>query len=106
MISLRRFQQLVLISALGLAFALSAAALMITASYLSKPAQAAGIFTLKGKLKSINDDIFVIQTRTMVYDIRKSGLIKEQIEEMKTKKVGQDIDLVVSTEAVARARDL
>lgn len=67
---------------------------------------AAGIFTLRGKLKSFNESTYEIQTKSMVYEIKKSGLNEAQVAELKTKKTGQEVELVVETEAVAKVRDL
>jgi hypothetical protein len=69
-------------------------------------ASAAGIFTLRGMLKSFNDTSYEIQTKSMVYEIRKTGLSEAQITELKTKKTGQEVELVVTTEAVAKVRDV
>ncbi|CAN5469220.1 hypothetical protein BH10BDE1_BH10BDE1_25670 [soil metagenome] len=68
--------------------------------------QAAGIFTLRGKLKSFNEATYEIQTKSMIYEIKKTGLSEAQVAEMKTKKTGQEVELVVETEAVAKVRDL
>lgn len=68
--------------------------------------QASGIFTLRGKLKSFTETEYTIQTKTVIYDIKKSGLSQAQIEELKTKKTGQEVELVVSTESVAAVRDV
>lgn len=69
-------------------------------------AQASGIFTLHGKLKGFTETTYTIQAKTVVYDIKKSGLSKAQLDELKTKKTGQEVDLVVSTEAVADVHDV
>lgn len=69
-------------------------------------AMASGIFTLRGKLKSFTETEYTIQTKAVIYNIKKSGLNQAQIEELKSKKTGQDVDLVVSTESVAAASDV
>ena len=69
-------------------------------------ATASGIFTLRGKLKGFTDTEFTIQTASMVYEIKKAGLSQAQLAELKTKKSGQEVDLVVSTESVASVRDV
>jgi hypothetical protein len=76
------------------------------ASILSATAFSSGIFTLRGKLKSFSESTYEIQTKTMVYEIKKSGLSEAQVAEMKTKKTGQEVELVVATEAVAKVRDV
>lgn len=68
-------------------------------------AEAAGIFTLRGKLKSFNEATYEVETKTMIYEIRRSGLTEEQVAELKSKKTGQEVELVVATEAVAKVRD-
>lgn len=67
---------------------------------------ASGIFTLRGKLMSFTNEVYVIQTKTMAYEIKKSELSRAQVDELKMKKTGQDVDLVVSTESVAKVREL
>jgi hypothetical protein len=69
-------------------------------------AGASGIFTLRGKLKGFTETTFIVETKTMIYDIKKSGLTQAQSAELKLKKTGQEIDLVVSTESVAEVRDV
>ena len=79
---------------------------MTFAVFVSAFAMASGIFTLRGKLKSFTETEYTIQTKTVIYDIKKSALSQAQIEELKTKKTGQEVDLVVSTESVAAVRDV
>ncbi len=67
---------------------------------------ASGIFTLRGKLKGFTDSEVTVQTATMVYEIKKAGLSPAQLAELKTKKTGQEVDLVVSTESVSSVHDV
>lgn len=55
---------------------------------------------------SFTNEVYVIQTKTMAYEIKKSELSRAQVDELKMKKTGQDVDLVVSTESVAKVREL
>ena len=70
------------------------------------PSTASGIFTLRGKLKGFTETEITIQTATMVYEIKKTDLSQAQLAELKTKKSGQNVDLVVSTESVASVHDV
>jgi hypothetical protein len=79
---------------------------LLISSGLLTTAMASGIFTLRGKLKSFNEATYEVQTKSMVYEIRRSGLTEDQIAELKTKKTGQEVELVVATEAVAKVRDV
>lgn len=79
---------------------------LVLTTFAGTSADASGIFTLRGKLKSFTEEKYIIQTRTMIYDIQKSQLTDAQNAEMKTKKTGQEVDLVVTTEAVSNVRDV
>jgi hypothetical protein len=73
---------------------------------LASAVSASGIFTLRGKLKGFTDTTFIVQTKSVIYDIKKSDLSQAQLEELKKKKTGQEVDLIVSTEAIAAVRDV
>lgn len=70
-----------------------------------QPSLASGIFTLRGKLKGFTEEIYLIETKSLVYEIKKAELNNEQLQELKKKKTGHEIELVVATEAVSRVRD-
>ncbi len=69
-------------------------------------AGASGIFTLRGKLKGFTDTTYTVETKAIIYDIKKSELSQAQLAELKAKKTGQEIDLIVSTEAIEAVRDV
>ncbi len=85
---------------------------IVTASVLffvtsfANVASASGIFTLRGKLKGFTDTTYTVQTKSVIYDIKKSELSQAQLEELKNKKTGQEVDLIVSTEAIEAVRDV
>ncbi len=64
-----------------------------------------GHFTIRGKLKGFTEELYLIETKSLVYEIKKSDLNSEQLQELKKKKTGHEVELVVTTESVARVRD-
>lgn len=79
--------------------------MLSVAFFVTSELHASGIFTLRGKLMSFTEAVYVIETKSMIYEIKRSGLNKAQIAELQAKKTGQEVDLVVSTESVASVRD-
>ncbi len=60
-----------------------------------------GVFTLKGKLKGFTADIYLVSTANLTYSIKKTNLSDFQLAQLKTKRSGQEVELVISTEAVS-----
>lgn len=84
---------------------LTASVLAIGTFSFVQPSQASGIFSLRGKLKGFTEELYLIETKSLVYEIKKAELSSDQLQEMKKKKAGHEIELVVATEAVSRVRD-
>lgn len=68
------------------------------------PAEASGIFTLRGKIKGFTEDRYLIETSTTIYEIRKSDMHPDQLAELRNAKTGQQVELVTTTESIVRAR--
>lgn len=64
-------------------------------------AQASGIMTLKGKLKSYTESTLTLETAANLYVVNKAGLSQDAIAMLRTKRTGQELVLTVSTEALA-----
>jgi hypothetical protein len=78
---------------------------IVILSLISCAAYASGVFTLKGKLKGFTDDRLIVLAGMSVYEVRKSALSPSQLTEVKSKKSGQPIELVLSTESIVVVRD-
>lgn len=64
-------------------------------------AEASGIMTLKGKLKSYTEATLTLETAANLYVVNKADLSQDVFTMLKSKRTGQDLVLTVSTEALA-----
>jgi hypothetical protein len=61
---------------------------------------ASGAFILKGQIKSFSDKEYQISTSGLVYRIKKENLAPAQITLLKEQKVGETVELAMTTDAI------
>lgn len=80
---------------------LLASALFCLLIFALSAAQASGIMTLKGKLKSYTESTLTLETAANLYVVNKADLSQDVLTMLKTKRTGQELVLTISTEALA-----
>lgn len=68
--------------------------------FLVPSADASGILTLKGRLKSFTDNQLTIETAANRYVVSKTELSQDAIAYFKNKRSGEAVEFTVSTEAI------